>query len=114
MKHYWLIILFAIGIISFTGCYTQLATHNDESEVYDEPIIYQPPEPVCTLWVPVPIPPPTSPIRPPFYPPKDRPSNDLVYKTRNPQIDRSGDSKDRGSIRNTGGRNSSVGRGGRR
>jgi len=102
MKHYLLISLIGISLISITGCYTQLATNNDDSEVYDEPIVVPDPDP---LPPPFPGPPQTW-----DQPPEPQPDVQL-YKYRKPQTDRSSDSRDREPIRNTGGRNNYGGRG---
>ena len=115
MKHYWLITVFGIFILCITGCYTQLATNNDDDEVYYEPIVVPDPDPVpppprpgpgCPAPKPPPIPDPSPPYDPPEQPTKER-----VYKYRNPESDRPSDSKDREPIRNTGGRNNYGGRG---
>ncbi len=102
MKHYWLITVFGIFILCITGCYTQLATNNDDDEVYYEPIVVPDPDPMPP---PFPGPPPT------WDPPPDPQPDVPVYKYRKPQTDRPSDSKDREPIRNTGGRNNSGGRG---
>jgi len=112
MKHYLLITLFGIGLISITGCYTQLATNNDDSEEY-----YKPVQPIIIV---VPTPPPIiiSPIIEPPHPhpwapydPPDEPSKERVYKYRNPESDRPSDQKDRERPRNRGGRNGGERRG---
>lgn len=101
MKHYWLVIVFGIILLSLTGCYTQIATTQDDTEVYYEPIqpiiiIY--PEP---MFIPVPI----LPSDPPY-----ESSTDQEYKYRNPQTNRPNDSKEKERIRNSGGRNNTGGR----
>jgi hypothetical protein len=109
MKHFWIIILFGIGLISITGCYTQIAVQNDVNEDYYEPTIDRVP-------VPQPIPDPGPPpifVPAPIFDPPETPSKERVYKTRNPQTERPSDSGDRERIRDTGGRNNSGGRGGR-
>jgi len=95
MKYYLFITGFGIILLSLAGCYTQIATTQDDTEVYYEPIqpiiiIY--PEPV---FIPVPI----LPCDPP-----DESSTDQEYKYRNPQTVRPNDSRDKEQIRNSGGR----------
>ncbi len=115
MIRYFLITLFGIVILSITGCYTQLAVNNnDESEVYEEPVIVEVPVPILIIE---PTPPPISPIivpppapRPPLNPPDDN-YEDRVYKTRNPQTDRPTDNGNKERIRNTDGRNNTGERG---
>ena len=85
--------------------------NNDNGEEYYEPIIEPVPTPIIIIE-PVPQPiiiiPPTN---PPHPHPKPRPPK---YKERNPEQRQSYDEQERNPIRNTGGRNSSGGRGGRR
>jgi hypothetical protein len=106
MKHYWLICLFLIALINITGCYTQLAIQND-SAVEDQPTD---PEPDPCFCDPFP-PPPPDPDPIPIYDPPEQPIKERPYKIRNPQPERSRDSRDSEGIRNTGGRNNSGERG---
>ena len=95
MKHYWLITLLGIFILSLTGCYTQLAIQNDDDYTYSEP---------TTVIIIEPAPPPII-IQPVIQyptPPK--------YRERNPKPIRSNDEQKRDAIRNTGERNSTEGR----
>jgi hypothetical protein len=104
MKHYWLISLFGISLLSINGCYTRIALQNDIVEE-TQPIIIIYPEPP-PFPEPMPLPTPVPPDDPP-----DEPSKERVYKYRNLQTDKPSDSGDRERIRNTGGRNDSEGRG---
>ena len=110
MKHFWLITLFGIGLISFTGCYTQLTIRND-NEVEEQPAE---PRPIPGPEIPPPCLSCYDPDPPPIYIPPEQPTKERVYKYRTPQTDRPNGSSDRDRIRNTGGRNNSGGRGGRR
>jgi hypothetical protein len=102
-----------MGLISITGCYTQLAVRNDY-EVEEQPTDPYPdprpePNPCMCIDPDPPHPPVPDPI--PIYDPPEQPTKERPYITRNPQIDRSGNSRERESVRNTGGRNTSGGRG---
>jgi len=111
MKHYWLVTVFGIILLSLTGCYTQL----EVQEMYEEerPIVNPYPEPrpepnpcLCTNPDPPPLPDPT-----PIYYPTEQPIKERVYKYRNPESDRPSDPKDRERPRNRGGRNGGERRG---
>ncbi len=104
MKKYLSIVLFGIAAISLTGCYTQIATKDDDSKDYyeqEQPIVIDNPVPICTLYCPLPMPAPI----PPNDPPSDPQPYIPLYKFRTPEPQQIENENERHPIRNTGGRN---------
>ena len=100
-------VVLGFSVISLTGCYTRIATSDDQDYIYEKPetvIVIIPPPPLpdpdpC----PGPLPPVIDPIRPHPDPPKVK-----IRPPENPTTRPSYDGNVRDPLRNSGSRNNST------
>ncbi|MFC2102913.1 hypothetical protein ACFLSS_00625 [Bacteroidota bacterium] len=92
MKKIIFLTVFCVTVLILTGCYTQLATSNRDTDYSESPMI-------------IIVPPPTPPDFPPPPPPPSYDSPAPKEKMRNPEPPPSTNDNARDRIRNTGGRN---------